>query len=121
MFQKLAENQPNSTVPYLWLARTNAAIDSTAEKGLAKPYFEKLVEKASANPEKGKADIIEAYLYLGYYHFNKNDIPTAKSYYEKILGMNPDPRSKMIAEEALKAIREAKAPPQNKPKRAGQR
>jgi tetratricopeptide (TPR) repeat protein len=121
LFQKLAESQANSTVPYLWLARTNAAIDSTAEKGLAKPYFEKLVEKASANPEKGKADIIEAYLYLGYYHFNKNEIPTAKSYYEKILGMNPDPKSKMIAEEALKAIREAKAPPQQKQKRAGQR
>jgi tetratricopeptide (TPR) repeat protein len=121
VFKKLAENQPNSTVPYLWLARTNAAIDSTTEKGLAKPYFETLVEKASANPDKGKNDILEAYKYLGYYHFVKNDIPTAKSYYEKILAMNPDPASKTVADEALKAIKEAKAPPKTKPKRGGQK
>jgi tetratricopeptide (TPR) repeat protein len=118
-FNKLAEVQPNSTVPYLWLARTKSSIDSTSEKGLAKPYFEKLVEKASANPEKGKADIIESYLYLGYYHFIKNEIPMAKSYYEKILAMNPDPKSKGIADEAIKAINNIGKGPAQKPKKGG--
>jgi len=117
-FSKLAEAQPKMTVSWLWLSRTRARLDPESEKGLAKPSFEKLIENALTNPEKNKADLIEAYLYLGYYYFIKNDLPTAKDNYKKVLALNPDPKSKNIAEEALRAMDNMNKPkPQPQPKK----
>ena len=100
-FLKLIELQPNMTVGYLWEARAKSNLDPESENGLAKPYYEKLIEKASATPEKSKNDLTEAYSYLGYYHFLKQEIPVSKSYWQKVLALNPDdPKAK----EALKAL-----------------
>ncbi len=46
-FQQLAQMQPNSTVPYLWLGRTNASIEGEKDmkKGVAKKWFELLDRK----------------------------------------------------------------------------
>jgi tetratricopeptide (TPR) repeat protein len=103
-FSRLTVAQPKMTVSWLWLSRTRARLDPESEKGLAKPSFEKLIENALTNPEKNKAELTEAYLYLGYYYFIKNEIPAAKENYKKVLALNPDPKSKGIADEALKAI-----------------
>lgn len=88
-FSKLVEAQPNMVVSYSWSARTKASLDPETTAGLAKPVYEKLVEKALATPEKNKKDLVEAYSYLGYYHFLKNERPAAKTYYEKILAIDP--------------------------------
>jgi tetratricopeptide (TPR) repeat protein len=103
-FSRLTVAQPKMTVSWLWLSRTRARLDPESEKGLAKPSFEKLIENALTNPDKNKAELTEAYLYLGYYFFIKNQIPAAKENYKKVLALNPDPKSKGIADEALKAI-----------------
>ncbi len=91
-FTKLIEMQPAMTVGYLWLANTKSGLDDeTQSQGLAKPYFEKLIEIASVNPEKNKNDLVKAYEYLAPYYYNvKHDIPTAKTYYEKLLVLQPD-------------------------------
>lgn len=111
-FSKLAEAQPKMTVSWLWLSRTRARLDPESEKGLAKESFEKLIENALTNPDKNKAELTEAYLYLGYYYFIKNDVSTAKAYYEKVLALNPDPKSKGIADEAIRAIQNLNKPKQ---------
>ena len=90
MFQKLIELQPNMTVGYLWEARTKSNLDPESENGLAKPYYEKLIEKAAATPEKSKNDLVEAYSYLGYYHFLKEEVLVSKSYWQKVLTLKPD-------------------------------
>ncbi len=100
-FLKLIELQPNMTVGYLWEARTKSNLDPETEEGLAKPYYEKLVEKASANPEKSKQDLIEAYSYLGYYHFIKQENAASKGYWTKVIALNPGDEK---AKEALKAL-----------------
>jgi tetratricopeptide (TPR) repeat protein len=100
-FQKLIELQPNMTVGYLWKARAKSNLDPESENGLAKPYYEKLIEKAAANPDKSKNDLVEAYSYLGYYHFLKQDVQVSKSYWEKVIALNPDDAK---AKEALKAL-----------------
>jgi tetratricopeptide (TPR) repeat protein len=100
-FLKLIELQPNMTVGYLWEARTKSNLDPESEAGLAKPYYEMLIEKASANPEKSKQDLIEAYSYLGYYHFIKEDDALAKDYWSKVIALNPNDEK---AKEALKAL-----------------
>lgn len=89
-FTKLIELQPNMTVGYLWSGRSKAQLDPETEKGLAKPVYEKLIEKAQVNPEKSKNELIEAYRYLGsYYYSNKQDIAQSKSYWEKVLALDP--------------------------------
>ncbi len=122
-FQKLAELQPTMTVPYLWQARTKSSIDSTSEGGLAKPHYELLIEKASATPEKNKNDLVEAYSYLGYYHYLKNDLPLSKSFWDKVIAIDP---ANVKAKEALKSIKEywqkvLEADPGNKKAKEGLR
>jgi tetratricopeptide (TPR) repeat protein len=101
IFQKLIELQPNMTVGYLWEARTKSNLDPESVNGLAKPYYEKLIEKASATPEKNKNDLVEAYSYLGYYHLLKEEHIVSKSYWKKVLELSPTDAK---AKEALKAI-----------------
>ncbi len=100
-FVKLSELQPNMTVGHLWAARSKANLDPESENGLAKPYFEKFIEKAMANPEKNKKDLIESYSYLGYYYFLKNEMPTSKSYWTKVIELDP---TNTQALEAIKGI-----------------
>ena len=101
IFQKLIEMQPNMTVGYLWEARAKSNLDPESENGLAKPYYEKVIEKASTNPEKNKNDLLEAYSYLGYYHFLKQEMQLSKSYWQKVIALNPDDAK---AREALKTL-----------------
>ncbi|HEX6227053.1 MAG TPA: hypothetical protein VFZ52_21690, partial [Chryseolinea sp.] len=101
IFSKLIELQPNMTVGYLWEARTKSNLDPESVNGLAKPYYEKLIEKASINPEKSRSDLVEAYSYLGYYHLLKEQPVVSKSYWKKVLELNPDDAK---AKEALKAF-----------------
>lgn len=101
-FQKLIELQPNMTVGYVWKARTKSNLDPESENGLAKPFYETVIEKASAAPEKSRNDLLEAYSYLGYYHFVKDDLFLSKSFWQKVLELNP---KDIKAQEALKAIK----------------
>lgn len=100
-FTKLIELQPNRTVGYLWAGRSKANLDPETEQGLAKGVYEKLIEKALATPDKSKNELIEAYSYLGYYHLLKEEKAVSRSYWEKVLALNPaDPKAK----EALKTL-----------------
>lgn len=101
MFMKLIDRQPNMAVGYLWEARAKSNLDPESENGLAKPFYEKVIEKASSTPEKSKNDLVEAYSYLGYYHFIKQEKPVSKSYWQKVLALNPED---VKAKEAIKAL-----------------
>jgi tetratricopeptide (TPR) repeat protein len=90
-FSQLAEKQPKVTHGWLWSGRARANIDSTMTTGLAKPQYDKFLEIALENPEKNKKDIIEAYEYLGAYYIHKEkNVNQAKTYYEKILQLDPN-------------------------------
>lgn len=106
-FQRLIEQQPNMTVGYFWQARSLANLDPEVNgkiQGLAKPAFEKVIEKGELNPEKNKNELIEAYGYMGYYHMLQNEISTGKGYFEKILKIDPsNDRAKKVLEELRKA------------------
>ncbi len=91
IFQKFAELQPKISASYLWLGRTNANLDPDAKGDLTKTAYEKLIEIASANPETNgnKKDLIEAYKYMGYYHSQRDQIELAKSFFQKVLDLDP--------------------------------
>ncbi len=101
------------TVGYIWEANTKAQMDPESEQGLAKPYFEKVIEKGSTNPEKNKKDLINAHKYLAYYSYLKKDYTTAKSNYEKWLTLSPGDKD---AQDALDILNKP-APQQPQPKK----
>jgi tetratricopeptide (TPR) repeat protein len=103
IFTIVAEKTPNQTVGPLWAAKARRQIDSTGSQALANPMYEAVIEKASANPEKYKKELIESYEYLGSYYINiKPDVDKAKNYYQKILELDPSHKD---AQNVLKAIK----------------
>ncbi|MFM9051404.1 MAG: tetratricopeptide repeat protein [Bacteroidota bacterium] len=75
-FEKLTKNSPKYANGFLWRAKTNTQIDSTSEKWLARPYYEKFIELTEADPSnisKYQGGLAEAYGYLAYYHSVRMD------------------------------------------------
>jgi tetratricopeptide (TPR) repeat protein len=83
-FAKLQVKSPHSSVALLWRARSNAAIDSTAEKGAALLYFQKIVDDPNVAP-KNKSELREAYLYLCFYYHERRDYEQVKKYLTKLI------------------------------------
>lgn len=74
---------------YLFRARVYSNLDPDTEQGLAKPFYEKLVEKASADSVKYGKDILEAYNYLGYYYLVNKQYCESLGYWDKIVILDP--------------------------------
>jgi tetratricopeptide (TPR) repeat protein len=107
-FGDLIAAQPNITLGYSWKAKTIARIDSAeTPKFLARPYFEKVLEIATAKPESPKGDVISAYEYLGYYYDTKGDLTQAKAMFEKLKAIDPA-NEKAVA--YLQAMKQAAQP-----------
>jgi len=92
---------------YIARAKVNVALDPDADKGLAKPYYEKYIELGNADPEKYKAGLIESYDYLGAYNAHKNDKAAAKANFEKAIAIDP---ADDFAVKSLKILNGASAP-----------
>ncbi len=76
---------------YGWLQRAdiNHKMDTAETKAfLAKPYYDKYIELASAAPEKNKVGLIEAYLYMLVYSAQAGEYDTARSYCDLVLNLD---------------------------------
>ena len=75
-------------------ARLNVQLDKDQSKGLAKPYYEKLVELIGPKTDLDateKARLKESYHYLiSYYLILKDDKATAKEFATKLLAIDPE-------------------------------
>lgn len=75
-------------------AIVNSQMDPDSKHGLAKPYFEKLVELISQHPQKNETDnarLVTSYHYLGaYYLIVKNEKSKADEYFRKVLEIDPN-------------------------------
>lgn len=86
IFKAYATALPDSIFGYFWSARTNSAIDTTMELGLAVPGYEKTLEVSQSDPVRLKSFGMEAAGYLAGYHNNvKKDVSTAISFAQKAL------------------------------------
>jgi tetratricopeptide (TPR) repeat protein len=106
MFTIVTELSPTSSLGYFWRARTNSMLDPETTLGLAKPFYEKVIEITTGQPEKYKNQLIESYKYLGYYYYVQADVITkkhknnpdfakeeynqAKSFFQKVLDLDPN-------------------------------
>ncbi|MHA4844002.1 tetratricopeptide repeat protein [Flavitalea antarctica] len=92
IFKMYQQGYPDQTFGYYWAARTNTAIDSTMEKGLAIPHYQKLIEIAEKDTadDTNKKHLIEAYGYLAAYEANiDKDFDDSILYFEKLLELDP--------------------------------
>ncbi len=102
VFPKLDTLFPDSHLPPLWMARSLAGLDPETTKGLAKPHYEQFIERTNGKVNKMKAELSEAWSYLGYYYIVKNDPTTARKAWEKVRSYDPENKQ---AAEALKILR----------------
>jgi tetratricopeptide (TPR) repeat protein len=100
-FSKLLELQPELLAASLWKARTLSNLDPDSEKGLAKPFYDKVVEKAAADAAKYKNELKEAYSYLAYYYYVKSELTVSKDYWARVKAIDPQDAK---ATSALKAL-----------------
>jgi len=81
---------PDEVYGYYWSFRSLSVVDSTMEQGLAVPDAQKFIEIAEADKVKNKSTLITAYGYMAGYNANvKKDFPTAITYLDKIIEIDP--------------------------------
>lgn len=89
VFSIYTEKHPEHVQGFYWRAKANALIDSTMENGLAIPYYQKVIEMASADTVQNKSLLIQAYGYIGAYLANvRKDYDTALTNFDKILQLD---------------------------------
>jgi tetratricopeptide (TPR) repeat protein len=116
VFGVYADKYPDQTFGYYWRARSNAAIDTAMETGIAVPYYEALIkvaEKDTVNANNRKW-LIQAYGYIAAYRVNKEkQYNDALSYYDKILQLDPQnadaEKYKGVLEKMMEAGSDTKA------------
>ena len=103
VFTVVAEKAPDSHLGNLWRARTNSALDPETTAGLAKPYYEKVVEMLLAKDDQAryKSALVESYSYLGYYYLLQSQYETSVEFWNKILAIDPE---NATAKKALEGI-----------------
>ena len=104
VFAILIRVQPTSIYGYAYRARCKSQSDPDTKQGLAKPFYEKVIEVGSLDLEKNKKELIEGYSYLGYFYLVAKDYPKAKENWKKVLELDPanEKASKALADPNLK-------------------
>jgi len=90
LFAKVETLVPTSHLGSIMRARVNSDIDKETTLGLAKPFYEKALTILLTDSVKYKKEICEAYTYLGFYYFVKEDKTTSIDYWKKLLELDPE-------------------------------
>ena len=90
VFKIYAAKYPSEVYGHYWSFRALSVVDSTMEKGMAVPDCEKFISVAESDKVKNKNTLITAYGYMASYMANmKKDFPSAISYLDKIIEIDP--------------------------------
>ncbi|MGC3978164.1 MAG: hypothetical protein QM751_08055 [Paludibacteraceae bacterium] len=108
-FTVVTQKLPDNYMGFFWRARANTALDPETTQGLAKPYYEKALELMLPTLDERKNEIMEAYRYLGYYNYLKNDKEQTKYYFNKVLEINPKDAVSLQAIQGLEASTKKKS------------
>ncbi|HTX89483.1 MAG TPA: tetratricopeptide repeat protein [Bacteroidales bacterium] len=106
--------QPDHVQGYQWRARALVNLDPETDKGLAKPIYEMMIEKALVDTVKYSKELVEAYEYLSYYYLKQFNITKEQEngrksieYCQKILVLDPEnEKAKAILKELGPKIRQ---------------
>lgn len=93
VFAIYEEKYPKHVYGYYWRARSNEAIDTTMEKGIAVPHYLKLIDVAVTDTSNStnKRWLVQAYSYVAAYKANtEKDYEEAIDYFDKALELSPE-------------------------------
>ncbi|SHK90550.1 TPR repeat-containing protein [Chitinophaga jiangningensis] len=90
LYGKMIEAKPDYVAGYYYRGMANYAKDQQGQSGVAKPYFEKYIETAGADPAKYKTNLINAYTYMLLYYYNKEDKENINTFADKLLSVDPN-------------------------------
>jgi tetratricopeptide (TPR) repeat protein len=96
VFNIVLKMDPNYLEAYTYIARTYSKMEPDIKAGLAKPKFEKVIEKAYVDSVRNGRDLMEAYGYLGYYNLQNNNMNKSKEYYNKMITLDPNNKDNKI-------------------------
>jgi tetratricopeptide (TPR) repeat protein len=96
VFTIITQKAPDYLPAYLNIARTYTRMDPDFKMGIAKPKFEKVLSLAQKDSVKNSSEIREALQYLGYYYYAKDDYNTSKSYYNRLVALDPNNKENKI-------------------------
>lgn len=90
VFALYEEKYPDQIYGYLYRAKSNTFIDSSMEKGLAVPFYMKVLEIGEKDEQKNKGALKLAYEYLGAYEANiTKDYSASLNYFNRLLEIDP--------------------------------
>jgi tetratricopeptide (TPR) repeat protein len=96
IFTVIASKNPDYLEAYIWSARTNSKMDPDYKLGLARPKFEKVLQVAGKDSLANSSEMMEAFGYLGWYHSEKGNIGASRSYYSRMVNLDPKSRDNKI-------------------------
>jgi tetratricopeptide (TPR) repeat protein len=106
IFGLYQQKYPEDILGVYMRARASEGIDTAGVLGLAKPYYEKVIQlgEASTDTARVKSQLIVAYNYMIAYYYNvKKDKATAITYNDKILAIDPTNAQAIANKAALTA------------------
>jgi tetratricopeptide (TPR) repeat protein len=101
-FGKLISKVPDLAIAYFWQARVKTNFDPESEQGLAKPFYEQFIQVSKEDTMRYKTELIEAYSYLGYYFYIKEDKSGARANWLKVEALDPENPQAIAALKELK-------------------
>lgn len=92
-------------ISYFWRARVMTNLDNPdSVKGLAAPYYQLVIEKASVDTVKYKKELMESYKYLGDINALKENYGASLYYYGKYMALDPANTEVPKTIESVKAL-----------------
>ena len=88
-FTKVTSNEPDNLQAYLWIANTNASLDPESKKGIAKPKYEMVIQKAITDTVKNVKELFESYSFMASCYFGNKDYNNAITFAQKIVSLDP--------------------------------
>lgn len=92
-YKKVVELKPDFLPAYQQLAYVANKKDPEVKMGLAKPYYEKIIELTENDVEKYKKDRQRAFAYLAFYYYDTKDNPKALKYAQKAVDLDPNDKN----------------------------
>lgn len=88
LFSSVIAKNPTYVPAYVFIARTYSRMDPDAKLGQAKPKFEKVLDIAKSDSLKYESEMMEAMVFLGYYHMMNENFSKSKDYYTRMINLD---------------------------------
>lgn len=86
----LIQKFPENIQGYVWMANTYSAMDPDNAKGIARPKFEELIQKARTDSVKYASELFNAYRFMGGDYFSSKNYAKAREFYNLIVNLSAE-------------------------------